>query len=322
MISVIIPAYNAENFIDKCLKSLSNQNYPKNKYEIIVVDDGSTDDTVDVVRKFKKVKLIEQKHSGPAAARNLGVKRAKGEIVLFTDSDCIPDKNWIKNMVEPFKDKKIVGVSGTYKTLNKDKLAARFAGYEIEDRHEKLKKQESIDFIGTFSAGYKKKIFLKFGGFDESFPIASSEDPDFSFRISKAGLKMIFQPKAFVYHRHPDNLWIFFKKKFWRGYWRILLYKKHPEKLFVHTYTPKTLYIEISLLGLSLILLFLSMLKQISTFYGLALFFIVFLLSLPLSFKIFKKDKLVGFLSPFIIILKNFFIGLGIVCGLISLFKK
>ena len=320
MISVIVPAYNAEKTIKDCLNGLLRQNYPKNKYEVIVVDDGSTDDTRKILKSFRRVKLVEQEHKGPAAARNLGVKHAKGNIVLFTDSDCVPDKNWIKHMIEPFKDKTIVGVSGTYKTLNKEKPIARFAGYEIEERHKKLKKE--IDFIGTFSAGYRKNVFVRFGGFDESFTMPAGEDPELSFKINKAGLKMVFQSKAFVYTYHPDSLREFLRKKFWRSYWRVLLYKKYPRKIFRHSYTPKSVFLGTALTGLTVLLLFFGVLKIIPLFIGLISFILVFSLTLPLTFKIMKKDVQVGLLSPIIIILRDFFSGLGIVFGLIFLLRK
>jgi cellulose synthase/poly-beta-1,6-N-acetylglucosamine synthase-like glycosyltransferase len=322
MISVIIPAYNAASTIRDTIEALLNQNYPKNKYEIIVVDDGSKDDTIKIVKSYKKVRLIQQKHKGPAAARNLGAKKARGSILLFTDSDCIPSKNWIRDMIEPLKNSEIVGVSGTYKTLNKESIVARFVGYEIERNHEMMKKQKYIDFIGSYSAAYRKEIFLKFGGFDESFPIASGEDPELSFRISKAGYKMVFQPKAYVYHRHPDTLKKFLRQQFWRGYWRVLLYKKHTDKMFRHSYTPLRLYFEIALLGLSSLLLMLGFFGIVPIIYGLFGLFLTFLLTLPFSLQIFKKDKKVGLAAPFIILLRNFFVGLGILFGLKILFQN
>lgn len=321
MISLIIPFYNSEKTIKRCLDALLKQSYPKNGYEIIAVDDGSTDDTAGIVSGFKKVRLIKQIHRGPAVARNLGVKNSKGQIILFTDADCIPDKNWIKNMVEPFKDKKVIGVSGTYKTFNKSSLIARFAGYEIEERHKKLKKQEHIDFIGTFSAAFRKNIFLKSKGFDESFPTSSGEDPELSFRLEKFG-KMVFQPNAFVYHFHPGTLVKFLRQKFWRGYWRASLYRKHSHKLFKHSYTPKSLFIEELLIGIASLLLLLSFFRFIPYIYPSILFLIIFLLTLPFSISVFLKDKSVGILSPFIVILRNFITAIGIVFGIISLFFK
>jgi cellulose synthase/poly-beta-1,6-N-acetylglucosamine synthase-like glycosyltransferase len=285
MISVIIPAYNAEKTISSTLEALLNQNYSKNKYEIIVVDDGSADNTKIIVKKFKKVKLIQQKHKGPAAARNLGVKHAKGDIVLFTDADCIPDKNWIRYMIEPFKNPEIVGVSGTYKTLNKESLIARFVGYEIEQRHEKMKKQKCIDFIGTFSAAYRKNIFLQFGGFDTCFKTSSGEDIEFSYKLADCGLKMVFQPKAFVYHKHPDNLQKYLKQQFFRAFWRNLMYwKKHREKILGDSYTPNL---------------------------------IVSVLSLNLIIFVWNKEKILSMLTPFIILLRNISWIFGAFTGLI-----
>lgn len=322
MISVVIPAYNSEKTIERCIIALLNQSYTKNQYEIIVVDDGSTDKTTDVVSKFKRVRLIRQNHRGPAVARNFGVKKSKGQIILFTDADCIPDKKWIRNMVEPFNDKEIIGVSGTYKTFNKNSLIARFAGYEIEERHKELKKQKYIDFIGTFSAAFRKSIFLRVKGFDEIFTTSSGEDPELSFRLEKIG-KMVFQPNAFVYHFHPSTLFKFLRQKFWRGYWRVSLYKKHRHKLFKHSYTPRTLFIEEALTGIAS-LLFLSSLFNLTSFlYPITFFAIAFLFTLPFSFSVFFKDRTVGLLSPFIIIIRNFITGIGILCGILSvLFRK
>ncbi len=319
MISVIVPAYNTEKTIQKTLVALNNQNYLKNNFEIVCVDDGSTDGTKEIIKRFKRVKLIVAEHKGPAAARNLGVKHAKGEILLFTDADCVPSKNWIRNMAEPFRDKEIEGVSGTYKTLNKNSLTARFAGYEINERHKKLRKEKYTDFIGTYSAGYRRKTFLEFGGFDTTFSTASGEDPELSFKMSMKKLKMIFQPKAFVYHKHPDSLWKYLKQKFWRGYWRIFLYRKHPHKMLKHSYTPKSLFVEIAWTEITLLLLVLGIAKLVPLYFGLSSLLILFLITLPFSIRILIKDKITGFLSPPILILRNIFIGLGILYGLLNL---
>ncbi len=182
MISVIIPSYNSEKTIGNCIKALQSQsikNYEveekssgsahiNQKFEIIVVDDGSNDKTVDIVKSFKTVKFFKRQHKGPASARNFGAKAARGDILLFTDSDCEPEENWIAEMAAPFSDKSVVGVSGTYRTRQKE-IIARFAQYEIEERHAKMAAMKSIDFIGTFSAGDRKDICVEFVVFFESF---------------------------------------------------------------------------------------------------------------------------------------------------------
>jgi len=315
-VSVILPAYNSEKTIAKTLSALKNQNF-HGKYEIIVVDDGSKDNTAEIAKKFK-VKVFTNPHRGPAYQRNFGAKKAKGDIIIFTDSDCIPDKNWLKEITQPFRDKDIVGVSGTYRTLNKNKIIARFEGYEIEKRHERMARQKYIDFIGTFSAAYRKNIFLKFGGFDTSFPIASGEDPELSFRIAKAGYKMVFNPKAFVYHPHVDSLSGYLKQKFYRAYWRVLMYKKHPDKLAKDSYTG----MEIPLSAVSLSLFFVSILliPFFKNFY-LPLLFLSFLFIANSDSIIFmaKKEKKMFFFASAMIFLRTLVWIIGFDVGFIKL---
>ncbi|MBU1120666.1 glycosyltransferase family 2 protein, partial [Candidatus Micrarchaeota archaeon] len=134
MISVIIPTFNAEKTIKDCINSILKQKINE-EIELIVVDDGSNDRTREIVKSFGgKAKLIEQKHKGPAAARNNGAKNAKGEIILFTDSDCVVGENWVDEMSKPLKEKEAVGVQGSYKTEQKE-LIARFIQIEIEERY-------------------------------------------------------------------------------------------------------------------------------------------------------------------------------------------
>jgi len=211
--SVIIPVYNSEKTIGKCLDSLMNQT--KKPDEIIVVDDRSEDRTSGIVKIFKNVILLEKDHEGPAAARNLGAKKAKGDILLFIDSDCIADKNWVSEMVKPFKRKGTAGVQGIYETKQKG-LISRFVQLEIEDRYDRMKKFETLDFVGSYSAGYRKRIFLEFKGFDESFPIASGEDPElFDFLKSLETLKGALKKKGTLILSTDSEL---FKHLDYRGY--------------------------------------------------------------------------------------------------------
>ncbi|MFH1391815.1 MAG: glycosyltransferase family 2 protein, partial [Candidatus Diapherotrites archaeon] len=197
-ISVIIPAYNSEKTIGNCIEAIRNQDFSE-PFEIIVVDDGSKDETSDAAEELGAV-VLKQKNSGPAKARNLGAKNAKGDILVFTDADCVPEQNWLKEMTAPFKHKEIIGVQGAYNTKQKS-ITARFNQIEIEERYDRMKrKSETLDWIGSYSAGYRKKDYLEVGGFDESFPKASGEDPELSYKLAKLGKKLVFNPKAIVYH--------------------------------------------------------------------------------------------------------------------------
>ncbi len=316
--SVIIPVYNSEKTIKKTLEALLNQNFDEG-YEIIIVDDGSSDKTVEICKKIAKkskipIRIFENEHHGPAWQRNFGAKKARGEIIVFTDSDCIPDKNWLKEMVKPFKDG-IVGVQGTYRTANIDSWVARFEGYEIEKRHEKMKKEENIDFIGTFSAAYRRDIFLKFGGFDISFPIASGEDPELSYRIHKAGYRMVLNPNAFVYHYHPDTIKKYLRQKFYRAYWRVLMYRKHPEKLSGDSYTGKDIHISLFSLGLFYFSILLSLFNTKFLLLSTLSLLIFLLGNLKTILFMGKKEKKMFVLSPFLIFLRTHIWILGVLKG-------
>ena len=139
--SVIVPAYNSAQTIIGCINALKAQDYG-GKFEIIVVDDGSKDSTTQIAKK-SGAKVFSQPNAGPAKARNLGAENAKGEILLFTDADCVPEKNWLQEMLQPFAEKKVSGVQGAYKTRQKS-LAARFAQIEIEERYERMKRFSEV----------------------------------------------------------------------------------------------------------------------------------------------------------------------------------
>ena len=211
------------------------------------MDDGSTDKTNEILKDINNIRLVRQDNAGPAAARNLGASIAKGDIILFTDSDCIPNKDWIQKMTEPlFKDKNIVGTKGRYKT-NQIEPIAKFTQLEYEDKYNKMKKRKYIDFIDTYSAGFLKEIFVKFDGYDNSFPVACAEDIELSYRISSKGYKMVFIPEAVVYHTHPNTFYDYLKKKYKFAYWRMLALKKNPQKVVNDSHTPQTMKIQLLL---------------------------------------------------------------------------
>ena len=116
-LSVIIPSFNRICLLRKTVESLLKQSYPQNKYEIIVVDDGSTDETEEIIKKLQNksscnLKYCFQKNKGPAAARNLGIRYANGEIVAFVDSDCIVSSTWIEEICKGYDNEKIAGIGG------------------------------------------------------------------------------------------------------------------------------------------------------------------------------------------------------------------
>ena len=319
--SVIVPAYNADRTISKCLSSLTNQSISQDAYEVIVVDDGSTDKTPDIIRQFQ-VRYLFQENSGPATARNKGAEEAKGEIILFTDSDCVPQSNWIEEMTKPFDDPEVIAVKGGYRTEQRS-LTARFAQIEFEERFEMLKKAGSIDMVDTYSASFRRSVFLSLGGFDQSFPVANNEDTDFSYKMSNAGHKMIFNPDAVVSHlNHPHSIWRYARLKFWRGYWRMVVYRRYPEKMLKDSYTPQTLKLQILFLFLSLICLSVVWLDTAYVNFFLVISLMLFIItSIPFMLFALRRDITVGLLTPFFLSLRALALGSGSIWG-IFVFKK
>ena len=135
-----------------------------------------------------------------------------GEIVLFVDDDCIAAPDWLEKMLEPFNDPQIDGAKGAYLSKQKE-LIARFVQVEYEEKYVKLSNHRYIDFIDTYSAGFRRSAFLEAGGYDVSFPTASVEDQEFSFRLANAGRKMVFVPEAKVFHTHVKTINEYISKK-------------------------------------------------------------------------------------------------------------
>ena len=169
MISVIIPAKDASNTLGECLHAVLDQDGFQFDidYEVIVVDDGSVDGTAKIAQE-NAVKVIQQANRGPAAARNAGVKIAKGTLLVFTDADCVPSKSWLKDLTGPFQNPDIVGVKGVYLTRQND-LVARFVQLEYEYKYARMRQHTAIDFIDTYCAAYRTEVFIQNGGFDESY---------------------------------------------------------------------------------------------------------------------------------------------------------
>jgi glycosyltransferase involved in cell wall biosynthesis len=315
-ISVVIPAHQAESTIDRCLKGLEQQTVPRQSYEVLVVDDGSYDGTRARVLDHAHVCLLSQSRAGPAVARNLGLQKARGDIVLFTDADCQPVPDWIERMVEPFHDVLVAGVKGAYLGSQRE-IVARFAQIEYEDRYDRMARREFIDFVDTYAAGYRRDILLACGGFDPGFATVSVEDQELSFRLAEQGLKLVFVPQARVYHlNHPPDLKTYFQRKFRIGYWKVTVTRMYPGKLLSDSHTPQILKLQILLVGVGLLCLLGGLLWS-PLLWGSVLSGLLFLAStLPFVLKAWRKDPQVALVSPALLFARALALGTGFCAGL------
>jgi cellulose synthase/poly-beta-1,6-N-acetylglucosamine synthase-like glycosyltransferase len=268
--------------------------------EILVVNDGSTDETLSRVERVPDVRLINQPNAGPAVARNHGAREAQGSIILFTDDDCVPTPGWIDAMLAPFEDPEVIGAKGIYRT-HQSELMARFVQIEYEDRYRLMARLADIDFVDTYSAAFRRDRFLEMGGYDTSFPVACAEDAELSYRMSGRGWKMKFAPSAVVYHTHPNSFSGYLKKKYKFAYWRMLAVRKNPAKGLKDSHTPQIMKLQ-SLLAPALMGAVFFDLGIRPAIPATWLVLGAFLLStLPFCFRALQRDAAVGLVSPLLL---------------------
>ena len=201
-ISVVIPVYNGAVTIGACLESLLNQNYPAEAYEIIVVENGSTDNTTQIVEQYP-VRLFHSDLHGPAAARNLGVAQSHADIVAFTDADCIAHSHWLSELVKPYADPEVGGVGGAivaYDHAHRDTVE-RFSE-EISPLVNFISgAHEFLPHFYTANASYRRSLLNQIGGFNPK--LITGQDVDLSWRLQLRTLaKICYAPEAIIYHHH------------------------------------------------------------------------------------------------------------------------
>lgn len=317
-VSVIIPAYNASGTIEACIASLlAQQTEPP--FEIIVVDDGSTDGTGDIAARYPGVKVLRQRNGGAAAARNIGACKATGDILCLIDADCVATSGWVESLVRVIK----AGADGAKGTLlsGQKELVARFTQIEYEDRYNRMNPQRQIDFIDTGSAAYRRDVFLEAGGFDET--LSENEDQELSFRLAAQGCDLRFAPEAQVYHLHPTTLRAYIHRKFDIGRWKVPVLTRHPSRAVSDSHTPPSLKAQVLLFYAMAALLILPAVQP-STWWlrrlrWLAAIFVA--TGSPFIAKAARKDPPVALVSPLLLLVRAASLGTGLLYGAVILVR-
>jgi cellulose synthase/poly-beta-1,6-N-acetylglucosamine synthase-like glycosyltransferase len=315
--SVIVPVLDGVETIGTCLTALLAQTVDADGYEIIVVDDGSTDGSAGTAARYG-VMVIQQEHAGAAAARNRGAQQANGQILLFTDADCEPLSDWIEQMLLPFADPGVVGVKGVYRTRQRS-LVARFAQAEYEEKYCRLARSDRIDFVDTYAAAYRRDVFWEHGGFDDLFLL--NEDQEFSFRLAQAGHKLVFAPEAVVFHQHPQTVWSYCWRKVQLGRWKVRVHVRHPAKVVRDSYTPWTQKAQIVLLPLTAVAILAATVGLTTWLIAAGLAVVSLLSTIPLMARSARQGWLVAIGTPALVALRALALGLGLSWGIATQFS-
>ena len=228
-VSVIVPVYNGEKTIEKCILSLMDQDYPRDRYEIIVVDNGSTDGTAKIVKQFPVKYLSETSALSSYVARNIGIRNSNGEILAFTDADCTASRDWIQRGVAGFIRERVGCVAGGIKGcepanyIEKYQFDIGWLSQEVALKH------YFLPYPQTANAFYRKVVFDKTGLFEEW---VSGGDSDMAWRMQLYTDYLLESiPEAVVFHKHRSTLLSFLKQTVKWGKGKDVLYKKYKNEI-------------------------------------------------------------------------------------------
>jgi O-antigen biosynthesis protein len=225
-ISVVVCSYNGSKTIRDCLEGLTKLDYPN--FEVIVVDDGSKDETADIAREYG-FRVISTENRGLSSARNTGMRAATGEIVAYTDDDARPDPHWLTYLARTYLTTDFVGVGGPNIAPPGDgEIADAVANAPGGPVHVLLSDTEAEHIPGCNSS-FRKSALEAIGGFDPIYRVAG-DDVDVCWRLQQAGGKLGFNPAAMVWHHRRNSVKTYWKQQIGYGKAEALLEQKHPEK--------------------------------------------------------------------------------------------
>lgn len=193
-VSVIVPVYNDAVRVRGCLDRLTNQDYPKGRYEVIVVDNGSTDETPQVLEAFRVTRLVETAARSSYVARNVGVRAAAGSVLAFTDSDCRPSRDWLTRGVDALAGADLAGGAVRFA------FSARPSGAELFDSVSNMQVARNVAERGvakTANLFVRAGVFEAVGGFP---PVRSGGDVAWTRRATDSGFRLVYAPDAVVEH--------------------------------------------------------------------------------------------------------------------------
>jgi glycosyltransferase involved in cell wall biosynthesis len=225
-VSVVVASYNGGGTLPACLDSLTHLNYPD--YEVILVDDGSTDDTVRIASHYPKVRTIHQKNLGLSAARNAGIAVASGDIIAFTDSDCRADEDWLYYVVGDLLKTDACAIGGHNFPPPEDNWVAGCVAVAPGGPAHVMLDDRNAEHIPGCNMAFWRWALDEIGGFDPQFR-AAGDDVDVCWRLLQRGRQIAFSHSGFVWHYRRSTVATYIKQQHGYGLAETLLRRKHPE---------------------------------------------------------------------------------------------
>lgn len=228
-VSIIVPVLNGERTIKKCMASLLGTDYPAELREVLVVDNGSTDRTADIVKSYPVSYLREERRGAPRA-RNRGIEASKGEILVFTDADCIVSREWLRALVQPFGAQDVGGVAGEIVSFPPSTAAERYAARMRHLSPQLYLSRPLLPFAVFANLSFRREVFDQVGLLDGE--LFQGDSTDFCTRFLRGtSLKLAYAPKAVVFHRHRETAWELFQQQWSYGRGHALLYIKYRQEI-------------------------------------------------------------------------------------------
>jgi glycosyltransferase involved in cell wall biosynthesis len=321
-VSIVIPVYNEEHYIAQCLESLIKQDFPKEKFEILLVDGKSTDNTINIIESYleqnKHIRLLNNPDKTTPKGMNIGIKSARGNIIIVTSAHALLQNDYLSKCISTFERTDAISVGGQMITLPKNtsliaKAISIATAHVFGVGNSKFRTSTKAGYVDTVAFGaFKKEIFDKIGLFNEQLP--RNQDLEFNSRIIKNGGKIYLNPEIKSYYYNRSTLKELWKQNFTNGQWNIYTYLISQESLSTRHFIP---FIFVLSIMINLLISFYSLIGKILLFIVLISHSILsFTFSLKLSI---KHDMRLFTLLPIVFLVLHLSYGCGSMWGLITL---
>jgi len=325
LVSVIIPCRNEEKFIGKCLDSIINQDYPKDKLEVLVIDGMSEDRTANIVdryiERYSFIKLLKNSKKITPVALNIGIKNARGEIIIRMDAHSTYREDYISKSVKYLQEYNADNVGGIWKIMprensliNKSICLASSSAFGAGNAYYRRGYDKGIKEVDTVFGGcYKKEIFKKIGLFNEN--LIRNQDLEFNLRLVRSGGKILLVPEIISYYYPKSNFKEFFVHNFKDGFW-----VTYPTKFGIKAFSWRHLIPLIFILGLvgnGILGIFLPIFLRLFLFISGLYILVNFYFSFKIAIK--RKNLKYLFLMPIAFVSRHFGYALGSLWGFIKL---